>query len=136
MDRKRSHPITNKDDPTPRGSGKKQGGSGKKQTSDQGQTRDATDTGRTGDKIAVEDPAAAPLHTDAETSGQPTSGPAAMAAREDQERIADEKAASAPAYGSHPQPHTPPQFPKSAWTIGVGIVLLVLVGVVFGAWLA
>lgn len=38
------------------------------------QVRDRIDRGETGDKIAVEDPAAAPLGTDAEADGSSTSG--------------------------------------------------------------
>lgn len=38
------------------------------------QLRDRIDRGETGDKIAVEDPAAAPLGTDAEAGGSATSG--------------------------------------------------------------
>lgn len=37
-----------------------------------GQVRSAIDSGKTGDKVTVQDPAAAPFYTDAETSGQPT----------------------------------------------------------------
>ena len=36
------------------------------------QARDRIDTGKTGDKVAVDDPAAAPLGTDAEAGGETT----------------------------------------------------------------
>lgn len=39
---------------------------------DSGHERAHTDAGRTGDKIKALDPAAAPLETDAESSGHPT----------------------------------------------------------------
>lgn len=39
---------------------------------DSGQERASTDSGLTGDKVAVSDPAAAPVHTDAEAASAPT----------------------------------------------------------------
>jgi len=47
---------------------------------DTGMERHHTDRGLTGDKIPVQDPAAAPLHTDAEAAGTPTPGWAVAAA--------------------------------------------------------
>lgn len=49
-----------------------------------GRLREKIDSGALGDKVPVEDPAAAPLETDAETGGAPT--PAAAAEREIRER--------------------------------------------------
>lgn len=46
---------------------------------DTGMERHRTDKGQTGDKIAVSDPAAVPLHTDAESAGTPTPRSAVMA---------------------------------------------------------
>jgi len=46
---------------------------------DTGIERRQTDQGLTGDKIMVSDPAAAPVQTDAEAAGTPTSGAAIMA---------------------------------------------------------
>lgn len=46
---------------------------------DTGMERRHTDSGLTGDKIAINDPAAAPVHTDAEAAGTPTPRAAAMA---------------------------------------------------------
>lgn len=45
------------------------------------QTRRDIDAGRTGDKVAAEDPAAAPLGTDSEAAGAPPSPEAAHKAR-------------------------------------------------------
>lgn len=39
---------------------------------EKGELRDAIDSGKTGDKVPARDPAAAPLHTDAEAAGTPT----------------------------------------------------------------
>lgn len=46
---------------------------------DTGMERHHTDRGLTGDKVAVSDPAAAPLHADAEAAGTPTSQWAVLA---------------------------------------------------------
>lgn len=46
---------------------------------DTGMERNRTDRGLTGDKIAVRDPAAAPVHLDAEAAGTPTPRSAVMA---------------------------------------------------------
>lgn len=46
---------------------------------DTGIERNHIDRGLTGDKVAVQDPAAAPVHADAEAAGTPTSGWAVMA---------------------------------------------------------
>ena len=47
---------------------------------DTGQERHRTDQGQTGDKVAMSDPAAAPMHTDSEAAGTPTSHGAVTAA--------------------------------------------------------
>jgi hypothetical protein len=46
------------------------------------QLRDDIDRGRTGDKVNVSDPAAAPLGTDEEAAGTPTSADAVRQARD------------------------------------------------------
>ncbi|MBC7908224.1 MAG: hypothetical protein H7Y60_15965 [Rhodospirillaceae bacterium] len=46
---------------------------------DTGMERHRTDKGLTGDKIHMSDPSAAPMHTDAESAGTPTSRSAVMA---------------------------------------------------------
>jgi hypothetical protein len=46
---------------------------------DTGFERNHTDRGLTGDKVAVTDPAAAPVHADAEAAGTPTSSWAVLA---------------------------------------------------------
>jgi len=60
--------------------------------------RSQTDRGLLGDKVGVSDPAAAPLETDSETSGQPTSARAEAESVARQRRIAREmpKPAMAP----------------------------------------
>lgn len=55
---------------------------------DSGRERARTDAGLTGDKVAVGDPAAAPVHTDAETAGTPTPAKLSAASVRRQERIA------------------------------------------------
>jgi hypothetical protein len=97
---------------------------------DAGRYRDAVDRGRTGDKIAVPDPAAAPVHTDAETGGHGTSSSASAAATRVQERHrAPEQTAA---------PHTNPgraqwQIPGRgmAWVMALGFALMILLGLVF-----
>lgn len=66
--------------------------------------RAATDAGLTGDKVGAEDPAAAPLETDAETSGTPTDPAMAMSQTRDQQRIAAEHAAGVTTAARNPQP--------------------------------
>lgn len=68
------------------------------------QERAKTDAGLTGDKIRVADPAAAPLDTDAEAGGVPTSGPAALASLRRLVEIA--RATPRPdTFGAWRQPH-------------------------------
>ena len=61
---------------------------------DPGRARAAIDAGKTGDKVPAEDPAAAPMHTDAEAAGTPTPSAAAEADVARQERIARETGAA------------------------------------------
>ena len=63
--------------------------------SDPGLARAAIDAGKTGDKVPVSDPAAAPMNADAESAGTPTSAAAARADVEHQEQIAHESGAAA-----------------------------------------
>jgi hypothetical protein len=94
---------------------------------DPGRYRDAVDRGRTGDKIAATDPAAAPVPTDAETGGRGTSLSASAASTRIQERHrAPEQTAA---------PHTNPgraqwQIPGRgmAWGMGIGFALMILLG--------
>ncbi len=44
----------------------------RRKATEKGELRDAIDSGKTGDKVPARDPAAAPLHTDAEAAGTPT----------------------------------------------------------------
>lgn len=92
-----------------------------------GRYRHAVDRGRTHDKVAVPDPAAAPVHADAEASGQPTSAAASNASTEMQrrQRVSDVPRAN----------HTVPgrgqgQIPgyASAWLLGAGFAFLGLLG--------
>ncbi len=52
------------------------------------QLKDDIDSGRTGDKVSVGDPAASPLGTDEEAAGTPPSGAAADLARAQEHRTA------------------------------------------------
>jgi hypothetical protein len=51
------------------------------------QLRHDIDTGRTGEKVAAPDPAAAPLGTDDEAAGTPPSGQTVAAARDAEWKI-------------------------------------------------
>lgn len=92
--------------------------------------RGETDRGRTGDKVAAEDPAAAPLETDAEASGTATSGRAAAASHDDQTRIGKQARAAEPAFARNPQPGKANR--QRRVVLGAVVVVLVLVGVLVG----
>lgn len=77
------------------------------------QLRDAIDSGKTGEKVAFPDPAAAPLETDAEAGGTPTT------------------------FAAAPQPrprHQAPGFPAIGmfFALGFAVNLCVLVSVLIG----
>ncbi len=99
-----------------------------------GEERARTDAGRTGDKVAVGDPAAAPLHSDAETAGTPTPAKQAATSAHRQEKIAETakpKAAPAPFASGH-QPYGGGTGLWFTAAIGVG---LVAAGIVAG-WIS
>ncbi|EIE50838.1 hypothetical protein AL036_05700 [Salipiger aestuarii] len=77
--------------------------------------REDIDAGATGEKVAFSDPAAAPLGTDAEAGGTPTSAAAMATAR---------KAESAAQAAHHPK-KTPAQLQRTARP---GIVSMVVLG--------
>ena len=77
-----------------------------------GRLRDKIDRGETGDKVAAPDPAAAPLHTDAEAAGTPT-------AEDDLDEL------RAPPRPASPRPPRAP-----AWSLAIGAVVLVAAGVI------
>ena len=78
--------------------------------------RNAIDSGRTGDKVAFPDPAAAPLGTDEEAAGTPVSS------RDVEVSIAQETA------------HTPDPAPASHGPIAILVsVIVVTVGVIIAA---
>ncbi len=92
-----------------------------------GRYRHAVDTGQTHDKVAAPDPAAAPVHADAEASGQPTLAAPSEASTEMQQRqhVSDVPRAD----------HTIPgrgqgQIPgyTSAWLMGAGFAALGVLG--------
>jgi hypothetical protein len=96
---------------------------------DTGYYRAAVDDGRTDDKIAAPDPAAAPVHTDAESGGRGTSRSESDASTHVQRhRRAPEQVAA---------PHTNPgraqwQIPGrgQAWSMGAGFAVMILLGLV------
>lgn len=97
--------------------------------SDAGEYRDAVDRGRTGDKIPARDPAAAPVHTDAEAGGRVTPRPESAAATRSQASHAPPEQVRAT--------HTNPgrgqlQIPgrSMAWFIALGFAALILIGIV------
>lgn len=97
--------------------------------SDPGHERHLTDSGLTGDKIKVLDPAAAPVHTDAEASGQPTPRQAALDAAKHQ--IAVAFATPRPdTFGAWRQPGQSQR--RLAWVLSGWTSVLVVLGVIAG----
>lgn len=89
--------------------------------------RQAIDNGRTGDKVAAPDPAAAPLGTDDEAAGTPvTPEQARMAAREELTRGWKARAA-APRNGGRPPPP-----PVSPVTLGLVVLVLLVAAILIG----
>lgn len=99
------------------------------QARDAGHYRDAVDRGRTGDKIAAADPAAAPVDTDAETGGYATPRSASAAATHAQERHrASEQVRATHANPGRGQQQVPER--SMAWLIALGFAILILLGFV------
>lgn len=96
---------------------------------DPGFERHLTDAGLTGDKINAQDPAAAPVQTDAEAAGQPTSRWAALDAAKHQ--IATAFATPRPeTFGAWKQPGWAER--RQGWTLLGWMSLLVALGIVAG----
>lgn len=95
--------------------------------SETGQYRHAVDKGRTHDKIAAPDPAAAPLHTDAESSGYPTARAALAAVAADQARVGGDEtpvvSSSIPGRGQGQIPSR-----RTAWLLGGAFAALGALG--------
>lgn len=90
---------------------------------------DAVNSGRTHDKIAAPDPAAAPLHTDAESGGRPTPAAALEGAAEDQrQRPIAEDAATTWDVPGRGQPQIPAR--GNAMIMGAAIAVLIAGAVV------
>jgi hypothetical protein len=89
------------------------------------------DAGRTGDKIPVADPAAAPFESDAEASGNPTGG--ALLARE--AAAQHEAAHRAGAPKGHGHPHSGLKQPASGlpWLMVWTMIVIGAFGIVVGA---
>jgi hypothetical protein len=89
----------------------------------------AVDSGQTRDKIAAPDPAAAPLHTDAESGGRPTPAAALEGAAADQRQrpMADDAAATRDVPGRG-QPQIPAR--GNAMIMGAAIAALIAAAVV------
>lgn len=89
--------------------------------------RHVIDRGKTHDKVAVPDPAAASFHTDSEASGSPTSDLALAASARDQMRQNDpESPTLSVAVPGRGQQHIPER--SVAWLISVAFAAMVLVG--------
>jgi hypothetical protein len=89
------------------------------------QLRDGIDRGRTGDKIKVSDPAAAPLGTDEEAAGTPPSAEAVRQARHYERAIGRKVRETREDAG-----------PWSAVRIYVAIILALVALVCAGLWLS
>jgi hypothetical protein len=100
---------------------------GRPQRTDTGQFRDAVDRGRTHDKIAVADPATAPVHTDAEAGGRGTPRAASTAAtRAPEQRPPPEEVSLDFTNPGRAQFQIPPR--RMAWAMALGLAFLVLFG--------
>lgn len=87
------------------------------------EVRGRIDRGETGDKVAAEDPAAAPLGTDAEAGGVPT--PAA-----DVGRSFEAEAVAAEGGRASPGRRAGSRGPWIVLLAGIGLAILVAIGVV------
>ncbi|MGE5478500.1 MAG: hypothetical protein ACM3Q1_17750 [Bacteroidales bacterium] len=98
---------------------------------DTGIERHHTDRGLTGDKVAVTDPAAAPVHADAEAAGTPTSHWAVVAALA---RVRDQLAAGhrPDTFGAFAKPGSRHQADLlrrlAVWLIALPVLLGLLAG--------
>ena len=92
--------------------------------------KDDIDSGRTGDKVAGFDPAAAPLGTDAEAAGAPpTAGEVVQARRQ-------ERAAKPTATRNAAQPALAPDARMAASTpISTGVAIGIVAAILFGVFL-
>jgi hypothetical protein len=98
---------------------------------DPGHERQAADKGLLGDKIAVRDPAAAPMQTDAESAGAPTGrGEAARSVGVQKDIAARHPAATH--FGAHEQPRGDAPGGIGAF-LAVTVAALVALGVIAGA---
>ncbi len=100
---------------------------------DYGQERARTDAGLTGDKVAVGDPAAVPVNTDAETAGTPTSTVLATRSARAQEQIARE---TRPQAGMAPFASNRQRLPRTGRgtvLIAGSLAVLVAAGLIAGA---
>ena len=94
------------------------------------QLRDDIDHGRTGDKVKVSDPAAAPLGTDEEAAGTPPSGEAVRQAREYELAIGRRVLRSAENAGEDARD------PSAAVRIYVAVILALVALFSAGLWLS
>lgn len=92
------------------------------------QLRDDIDSGRTHDKVAREDPAAAPLGTDAETAGAPpTPGEVATAHRHEAGRtVSEQPTASRTATQTVRKP-----WPTMVWVVVAVVVVAIVLAFIF-----
>jgi hypothetical protein len=94
---------------------------------DAGRYRSAVDRGLTGDKIPVSDPAAAPVHTDAEAGDDGTPRAASAAATRAQEiPTAPEQVRTDYTNPGRSQMQIPER--SMAWLMGFGFAVLMLLG--------
>ncbi|SOE00478.1 hypothetical protein [Caenispirillum bisanense] len=100
-----------------------------------GRVRDQIDQGRTGDKIGQHDPAASPLGTDSEASGNRVSRSAAEADLREQRAAGGAGQQGTEHYGSRVQPHRrTPRRGGVMW--GAILAVLAIAGLVLGFGLA
>jgi hypothetical protein len=94
---------------------------------DTGQFRDAVDRGRTHDKISAADPAAAPVHTDAEAGGRGIPRAASIAAtRRLEQRTPPGEVALDLTNPGRSQFQIPPR--RMAWAMALALAFLILFG--------
>lgn len=101
-----------------------------RQPADTGMERASTDAGRLGDKVAAQDPAAAPLETDAEASAHTTSKDAAAASLARHQDIANQS--GTPRQGPFGARLQPRRRPSRGWLLAVFTTVLVVAGVAAG----
>jgi hypothetical protein len=89
------------------------------------------DAGDTGDKIQASDPAAAPLSTDAESAGTPTSPAQVIAAVQQLARWTAERLRP-PVFGAHRQPGDAAGLRRLGFELLGAVAVLAGLGVVLG----